>query len=120
MTKKFRISEEQLALPFNKARNISIGYEDRQKYFWFLAGVAVFSLFIYFYAINAIARNTALRENMQAHLSDAGSRIGALEFSYVALKNAVTYDKARELGFKEAANPVFVTRTPDSTLTLNR
>ncbi|OHA91320.1 MAG: hypothetical protein A2758_02570 [Candidatus Zambryskibacteria bacterium RIFCSPHIGHO2_01_FULL_49_18] len=118
--KKFRISEEQLALPFERARNISISYEDRQKYFWFLAGIAVLSIFIYFYAISATARNTALRENMQAHLSDAGSRIGALEFSYVALKNAVTYEKAHELGFKEAENPVFVTRTTDTSLTLNR
>jgi len=95
-------------------------YDTRERAFWFLASVSVLSLFIYFYAVNAIARNTALRGNLEAHLADAGSKIGSLEFSYISLKNSVTSEIALERGFKEAKEPLFVTRTPASSLTLNR
>ena len=69
--------------------------------------------------MNAIARNTALRENLEAHLSDAGSRIGALEFSYIELRNGVTREKAGELGFNEVKSPLYVTRNASAALTLH-
>ncbi|OHA92069.1 MAG: hypothetical protein A3J09_01055 [Candidatus Zambryskibacteria bacterium RIFCSPLOWO2_02_FULL_51_21] len=124
MIKKFRISDEQLALPFRErpARVLSlrrVSYEDRQRTFWVLAGISIFSLFIYFYAVNAIARNTALRSNLEAHLSDAGSRIGALEFSYIELRNGITKEKAGELGFSEVKSPLYVSRNAAAALTFH-
>lgn len=98
----------------------AISYEDRVSIFWTVAGVAIFSLFIYFYAVGAIARNTALRENLEAHLADAGSRIGELEFAKIKLENAVTAEVARQYGFKEVRAPLFVTRVDRSALTYNR
>lgn len=130
MTKAKALSfnnEEQLTLPFGERRARSLkpralaalGYEERQKIFWFLAGVAVFSLFIYFYAINAIARNTALRQNLEAHLADSSGRIAALEFAHIELENSVTAELAKQYGFEEVKTPLYVSRTPNTALTLN-
>ena len=120
MNRKTRFNENQLALPFRERGSISLSYEGRERAFWLLAGVSIFSLFVYFYAVNAIARNTALRENLEAHLADSGSRIGSLEFSYISLKNGVTSDIALARGFTEAKAPLYVTRTQAASLTLNR
>jgi hypothetical protein len=116
--KKIKFNEHQLTLPLGE-RGISLSYEGRERAFWFLVGVSVLSLFIYFYAINAMARNTALRSHLEAHLADANSRLGTLEFAYIDLENSVTAEVASAYGFKEVRKPLYVTRNAAPTLTLN-
>lgn len=102
----------------NKIKSIS--YEQRETAFWFLVGVSILSLFIYFYAINAIARNTALRQNLEAHVADAAGRIGGLEFAYIEEQNKITSEVAASFGFKEVKSPLYVSRATGSALTFNR
>lgn len=98
----------------------TISYETRAHFFWFMVGISVLSLFVYFYAINSIAQNTALRQNLEARVADAAGRVGGLEFSYIELRNSITFEMAKNYGFKEVRTPLYVTRHTSSTLTLNR
>ncbi len=98
----------------------AISLESRANFFWFLVGVSILSLFVYFYAVNSIAHNTALRQNLEAHVVDAAGRIGSLEFAYINAKNIITSEVAMSYGFKEARSPLYVSRTTGSALTLNR
>lgn len=102
----------------SKAKAISI--DSKANIFWFMVGVSLLSLFVYFYAINSIARSTAMRQNLEAQVVDAAGRIGTLEFAYIELKNNITSEVAANYGFKEVKKPLFVTRTTGSALTLNR
>lgn len=102
----------------SKAKTISI--ESSANLFWFMVGVSILSLFVYFYAINSIARSTALRQNLEARVTDAAGRIGALEFSYIKLKGTITSEVAASYGFKEVRKPLYVSRAAGSALTLNR
>lgn len=102
----------------NKIKTIS--YEQRAAFFWFIVGVSVISLFVYFYAINSMARNTALRSNLEHYVADARDRIGTLEFAYIEAKNAITTDLAYSMGFKENRAPLYVSKNSSTALTLNR
>lgn len=98
----------------------AISYDSRANIFWFMVGLSILSLFVYFYAINSIARNTALRQNLEAQVVDAAGRIGTLEFAHIELRNKITSEVASAYGFKEVKKPLYVTRTTGSALTLNR
>ena len=113
-------NDEQLTLPFGEGRTASLSLDTRANYFWFMAGVSVLSLFVYFYAINAIAHNTALRQNLEAQVADASGRIGSLEFAHIELKNSITSEVAHSYGFQEVKTPLYVSRTAGSLVTVNR
>jgi hypothetical protein len=98
----------------------TISLESKANFFWFLVAVSFISLFVYVYAINALARNTAVRQNLEAHMADIGGKIGGLEFAHIELKNAVTQELAYEYGFREVRSPLYVSRTSSSGLTYNR
>lgn len=98
----------------------AISYDSRATIFWFLVGVSVLFLFVYFYAINSIARSTALRQNLESQITDSAGRVGGLEFAYIELKNSVTSEVARSYGYKEVRSPLYVSRNANSGLTLNR
>lgn len=128
MSRRINFNDEQLALPFGESRAGSISLpislsgvslEARQRIFWTLMGISIFSLFIYFYAVSAIARNTALRQNLEAHMADASGRIATLEFAHIELENSVTEELARQYGFEEVKAPLYVSRTKATELTLN-
>jgi hypothetical protein len=120
MKQKQNLNESQLTLPFGHGRTAAISLDDRARILWFMGAVSLLSLFVYFYAVNVIARNTALRQNLEAHVADASGRIGALEFSYIELKNSITSEVAASHGFKEVRAPLYVSRTGSTALTLNR
>jgi len=101
-------------------RTKALSIESRANFFWFLIGVSILSLLVYFYAINSIARNTALRQNLEAYVADAGGRIAGLEFAHIELKNAITAELAYSYGFEEVRTPLYVTRNSSTSLTLNR
>lgn len=98
----------------------AISYEQRANFFWFMVCASILSLFIYFYSVSAMARNTAIRQNLEAQLADTGGRIGGLEFSYIELKNSITSELAHQYGFREIRNPLYVSRNAANSLTLSR
>lgn len=118
MSRKFKISQDQLSLPFGEVA--SLGYEGRERAFWAMSLICLLSLGIYFYAINAIARNTALRSGLEAELADTSGRIATMEFAYIGMENAVTSELAAQYGFREVDTPLYVTREAPPSLTLNR
>ncbi len=119
MNKRGNINHNQLFLPFDQNDSRAISIEGRQKAFWFLASVSLFSLFIYVYAINATAHHIAIRQNLEREVSQMEGRLGSLEFVSIELKNSITLETAREYGFTEVREPLYVSRDSLSSLTLN-
>jgi len=117
MSRKIIINHNQLALPFGEVA--SLKYEDRERAFWFLVCASILSLVVYFYGINATARNVAQRGELEARVGQASGELATLEFEYIALKNGVTAERASALGFEEVKSPLFVTRGEGSTLSFN-
>jgi hypothetical protein len=119
MNKRYISNQSQLYLPFSEARSHAITLEDRQRFFWFMASVSLFSLGIYIYAINAAAHHIAVRQNLESEVQEIHGRLSSLEFDSIALKNAITIDTAREYGFTEVKEPLYVSRSSSQSLTLN-
>jgi hypothetical protein len=119
MTKRFTYNHNQLALPFGEVSARSLSLEDRQRAFWFLCFVCLSSIAVYIYAINATAHHLAVRQNLEKEVAQAAAEIGTLEFAHIELKNAVTIETAHEYGFTEVKQPLYVTRSSASALTLN-
>ena len=113
------VSENQLALPFGERRSIALSYESRQRFFWFMAGACLFSLILYIYAIEATARNVALRANLETRVAEAEGSLSTLEFAYIQLKNGVSIETARQYDFEEVRTPLYVSRDNPDSLTLN-
>jgi hypothetical protein len=107
-----------MSLPFGE-RARAFAFEDRQRYFWFLASIALSALGVYVYAINAAAHHIALRQNLEREVSETAMRLSSLEFASIALKNAITIETAREYGFAEVKEPLYISRNSSDSLTLN-
>jgi hypothetical protein len=119
MNKRINSNFNQQSLPFGESKARAITLEDRQRVFWFLAGASALSIFIYIYAVNATAHHLAVRQNLESEVSEMSSEISRLEFEAIALRNDVTIDTARQLGFTEVKEPLYVSRTSAGSLTLN-
>ncbi len=113
------INLNQLALPFGQARSRSIPYEDRLKAFWFLAGLCLFSLGAYIYAVNATARNVSMRAALERESAELTAELATLEFQYITLKGEVTLAVAAEYGFEEVRKPLYVSRDEKPSLSFN-
>ena len=120
MTRRINISENQLSLPFGERSARTISYEDRARFFWFLVSISLLSLLFYIYAVNATAHHIAVRENLESEVSETSVRLSTLEFTSIALKNDITLEVAHSYGFKEALQPLYVSRDTSYSLTLNR
>ena len=116
--KRIKFNYNQLELPFREASK-SVHFEDRIKLFWLLVAVVISSLALYVYAINATARNIAMREHLEREVAQVSSNLSLLEFEYIALKNGITAETASELGFEEAREPLYVSRDAEDSLTFN-
>ena len=104
-------------------RTSTISYNSRARIFWFLIIIALGLALIQIVAVGATTRNIASRQILEKEVLEATARTGALEFTYIELKNQVNIGIAQERGYKESKNPVYVSRlAPDSlgTFTLNR
>lgn len=95
------------------------GYDYRVRFFWVLAIVSILSVFIYIYAINAISRNIAVRQNLEKQIASASANLDSLEFAYIELKNSVTIELAYQYGFQEVKNPLYVSRAHPASLSFN-
>lgn len=96
-----------------------ISYENRVRFFWTLAAICLALLFVYIYSINATARNIAERQSWERQMARINSELNSLEFTYIELKNDVTLELAHQYGFREARNPLYVSRTQNSSLSYN-
>ena len=96
----------------------NIGEAERKYLFLVLVSILAFSVLSYIYAINSIAKNTALRASLEEEVAEVGSEISKLEFEYIGLKNAVTLELALAYGLQEK-NPQYVSRNVHN-LTWNR
>lgn len=101
----------------NKTKAIS--YDSRVRFFWFLVTISVMSLGVYVYAINSTARNIAARQVLERQIAEVSANLESLEFAYIELKNNVTMELAYQYGFREARNPLYVSRSPKTSLTFN-
>ncbi|MDP3763238.1 MAG: hypothetical protein Q8Q92_01095 [bacterium] len=97
----------------------SAGYDHRVRFFWTLTAVSLFALCVYIYAINATARNIALRQDLERQVASVSANLDSLEFAYIELKNNVTIELAYERGFREARSPLYVSRTRQTALSFN-
>lgn len=96
-----------------------ISYDQRVRFFWILVAVSMASLFIYVYAINATARNIALRQDLGRQIANVTVNLDSLEFAYIELKNNVTIELAYQYGFREVKSPLYVSRTRPASLSFN-
>ncbi|HEY4528585.1 MAG TPA: hypothetical protein VJJ48_02045 [Candidatus Paceibacterota bacterium] len=103
-----------------KVKVISIEESSRRYIFLALVGIMAFSAMTYVYGINSIAKNTALRAGLEEQVGEAGNELSKLEFQYISLKSKVTLQLAEQYGFKEAKNPIYVSRSAGTALTWNR
>ena len=71
------------------------------------------------YAVNALARNVAERQELERQVASLSAELGALEFAYIEKRNAITLEMARELGFSEVKSPLYVSRGTASSLSFN-
>lgn len=101
----------------NRLKNIS--YEDRVRTFWFLATVCLISLGAYVYAVNSTARNVALRSELERQVVNLNTELAGLEFQYIKLKNEVTLEIAKELGYQEVRQPLYISRGSAPSLSFN-
>jgi hypothetical protein len=97
----------------------AISYEARAKVFWTLILIVVITLGLYIYSVSTTIRNTAARQILETKVSHLNADLGLLEFAYIEKRNEVSLELAYEYGFIEARNPIYVSRTPGSALTMN-
>lgn len=97
----------------------AISYDVRIRAFWTLVAICILSLAVYMYAVNMTIRNTALRQELEAEVSQLAIEQGALEFAYIKKSQEISLDLAYEYGFKDVAEPQYVSRTNASALTLH-
>ena len=101
----------------------TISYDNRARVFWFLIILAALFALTQILAVGATTRNIAVRQILEKEVLEATTRIGTLEFTFIELKNKINIEIAREKGYRESRNPIYVSRlASDSlgTLTLNR
>ena len=113
------ISIHQLALPFGEMSVRTISYDQRARFFTIMIAVSALSIFAYIYAINATARNVAVRQNLERQIAEVSTKLDTLEFAYIELKNNVTMELAYQYGFQEATTPLYISRTRPATLSFN-
>ena len=106
-----------------KTISIQSGYEERAKIFWFMIIVLACLSLVQIYAINSTTKNVAERQVLEKEVLELTTRTGALEFSYIELRNKVDIELAHNMGFEESKDLTYVSRISSDflgTFTLNR
>ncbi len=96
-----------------------LSIETRVKFFWMLVSVCFVSSILYIYAVSTTVSNTVSRQNLEREVNTMAARIGEMEFSYIGMKNSVTLATAYMAGFKDVSDPVYISRTKASSLSVN-
>ena len=90
-------------------KNKILQLHNEPRLLWTLVGAVTIFLAIYVYCVNQTVFNIIKRQRFEIQISELSSKIGVLESQYISLKNAVTIDLARTLGFKDSSSE-FVSR----------
>ena len=101
------------------SRTKTISYENRVRFFWTLVAISILSFSAYIYAINVTTRNIATRQGLERQIAAVSTNLDSLEFTYIELKNDITIELAREYGFREVSNPLYVSRALSTSLSFN-
>ena len=101
----------------NKTRTIS--YHSRVRFFWVLVAISILSLGVYVYAVNTIARNVAIRQDLERQIGKTSAGLDSLEFAYIELKNNINIELAHYYGFQEVKSPLYVSRARSLSLSFN-
>ncbi|MDO8729170.1 MAG: hypothetical protein Q7K26_04800 [bacterium] len=94
-------------------------YNQRVRLFWVLVSISILSLFVYIYAINAIARNVAVSQDLEKKMTNISTNFNSLEFKFIELRNKVTMELAYQHGFQEVKYPLYISKTRSSSLSFN-
>jgi hypothetical protein len=92
--------EKVLQLHINREKQI----------FWTLAGILLLCAGFYMYCINATIRNVVARQNFESEATALTLSIGKQEFQYITMRNRVTLDVARSLGFNEVLATTYISK----------
>ena len=92
-------------------RIIANTFKNTKLVIWTLAGVLVFVIVVYFVSVNQVVHYVAERQVLKSELDSISARIADLEFNTITLKNNITTDTAKDLGFKFTAKTQYVSRT---------
>lgn len=96
-----------------------ISYNRRVYLFWILVFISIISLSVYIYAVNAIARNIAVKQDMERQITNMTNDFNSLEFAYIELRNNVTMELAYQHGFQEVKSPLYISRIHPQALSFN-
>ena len=96
-----------------------ISYDQRVRLFWALVAISILSLFVYIYAVNAIARNIVVKQDLEKQIANISNNFNTLEFTYIELRNNVTMELAYQHGFQEVKSPLYVSRAHPQSLSFN-
>lgn len=79
--------------------------------FWSLLSVLVVLVGLYGYMVNQTIWNAFNRDNIETQIVALNSKLGDLEFEYMAIPNNVNINKAYEMGFQNAStNTIYASR----------
>lgn len=104
-------------MTFSKNKKIN-NIERPKAIFWCLGLFIFLGLFSYGYLVKASIINIVDRQEMNKEISILSSKVVSLESEYVKVKNNITVESAKSLGFVSASSQKFVTKT-DSALGLS-
>ena len=74
-----------------------------------LFGIVLFA-FLYVYFVGSAVMHAVVRKEVQQEIAQTSSQIADLEVDYLQRKNAVTEDRAAELGYTHVAYKGYVER----------
>src|SRR3989344_3478930 len=80
----------------------------RKKLMWALAGLFALTVLVYGYLVNATIMNIVERKEAAQEIAFMRSSIGGLESQYNVLRNTLTYEYAKALGFSESREKIFI------------
>lgn len=110
MSRRFKFNHNQLTLPFGEGNSSALSYEAKEKAFWLLVSICLFSLALYIYGINTTAHNIAVREHLEREVVELNTKLSSLEFAYIEASNGITLETASQYGFREVKKPLYVSR----------
>ncbi len=99
--------------------NELLGNNSQKNVFYTLAFSIILIFIIYSYLVGSIIFSFVENEKVEIKTRDLRSQVGVLEVEYLDLSRKITLEFARQLGFEEATNQVFISRKGrDKTLSL--
>lgn len=89
----------------------SNSYKYRKIAFWALISGIVLASVLYGYSINAAVYHVVSEQKIERTITNLTPVVSDLEYKNISLKNSITMDRAKMLGFEEENSVVFVNRT---------